>query len=109
MKIDVDWLANVIRSVDGNNQLGAGALAEKIAEALANKDDPASDDDGWIPWGGGECPIPEAKAGEYEVKFENVSSELLTKRLCIDNYAASFNWGRDNSALFITAYRLIKP
>jgi DNA repair exonuclease SbcCD ATPase subunit len=32
---DVDWLANVIRQVDGNHKLGAGALAEKIVEAIA--------------------------------------------------------------------------
>jgi len=31
---DVDWLANVIRVEDGNNSLGAGALAEKIVEAM---------------------------------------------------------------------------
>ena len=31
---DVDWLANVIRSVDGRHTLGAGALAEAIVEAM---------------------------------------------------------------------------
>lgn len=31
---DVDWLSNVIRAADGNNTLGAGALAEKIVEAM---------------------------------------------------------------------------
>jgi hypothetical protein len=31
---DVDWLANVIRTVDGNNSLGAGALAEAIVAAM---------------------------------------------------------------------------
>ena len=34
MKIDIDALSNFIRQIDGNNQLGAGALAEKIAEYL---------------------------------------------------------------------------
>lgn len=33
-KFSVDWLAQVIREVDGNHQLGAGALAEKLHEAL---------------------------------------------------------------------------
>lgn len=37
--IDVDWLSNVIRAAGGNNQLGAGALAEKVAEALNPKVD----------------------------------------------------------------------
>jgi len=32
---DVDWLAQVIRTVDGNHSLGAGALAEKIVAAIA--------------------------------------------------------------------------
>lgn len=31
---DVDWLSNVIRAADGGNNLGAGALAEKIVEAM---------------------------------------------------------------------------
>lgn len=31
---DVDWLSNVIRRVDGNNSLGAGALAEEIVKAM---------------------------------------------------------------------------
>lgn len=31
---DVDWLAQTIRRVDGKHSLGAGALAEKIIEAL---------------------------------------------------------------------------
>lgn len=33
-RVDPEWLANVIRTVDGNHSLGAGALAEKIAEAI---------------------------------------------------------------------------
>lgn len=33
-RVDVDWLSNVIRTVDGNHTLGAGALAEKIADAI---------------------------------------------------------------------------
>lgn len=32
---DVDWLANVIREVDGKHDLGAGALAEKIIQRIA--------------------------------------------------------------------------
>jgi len=33
-KLDVDWLAGVIREVDGNHTMGAGALAEAICEAI---------------------------------------------------------------------------
>jgi len=32
--VDPDWLANVIRTVDGDHAMGAGTLAEKIAEAI---------------------------------------------------------------------------
>lgn len=32
---DVDKLSNIIRQVDGNHSLGAGALAEKILDAVA--------------------------------------------------------------------------
>jgi hypothetical protein len=32
--IDADWLANVIRSVDGNHHMGAGVLAEKIVQEI---------------------------------------------------------------------------
>jgi hypothetical protein len=28
---------------------------------------------GWIEWHGGECPIPDAKAGEFEYKYSNDS------------------------------------
>lgn len=34
MEIDVDWLSNVIRAIDGRHDLGAGVLAEKIVEAI---------------------------------------------------------------------------
>ena len=33
-RIDPDWLANVIRTVDGDHAMGAGTLAEKIADAI---------------------------------------------------------------------------
>lgn len=37
---DVDWLANVIRAASGDhlNPLGAGALAEKIVDAMRRSD-----------------------------------------------------------------------
>ena len=35
MKADPDSLAHFIRKVDGNNTLGAGALAENICQWLA--------------------------------------------------------------------------
>lgn len=35
--LNVDLLSNIIRKVDGNHTLGAGALAEKIVYELENK------------------------------------------------------------------------
>ena len=32
--VDPDWLANVIRTVDGDHAMGAGTLAEKMADAI---------------------------------------------------------------------------
>ncbi|KAF0844367.1 hypothetical protein FNL37_1811 [Methylovorus glucosotrophus] len=33
-KLDVDYIAQVIRMVDGNHSMGAGALAEAIVDAI---------------------------------------------------------------------------
>jgi hypothetical protein len=58
----------------------------------------------WISWDGGECPIPDAKAGEYEIHFRNGY-----KKLTFDD-AIDRDWSRTpefyNS--HIIAYRLIE-
>lgn len=48
MKIDPDALAQFIRKIDGNNSLGAGALAERICEWLAPSDDAEPLMSGWL-------------------------------------------------------------
>lgn len=39
MTVDPDKLAQYIRQVDGNNQMGAGALAERICEWLQDSNE----------------------------------------------------------------------
>ena len=56
----------------------------------------------WIEWTGGECPIPDAKAGEYEIKFDQ---DFTAKPPC-DAIQAEFCFGFAFGE--IIAYRLIE-
>jgi hypothetical protein len=56
----------------------------------------------WITWAGGECPIPDAKAGEYEIKFDQ---DFTAKPPC-DAIQAEFCFGFAFGE--IIAYRLIE-
>lgn len=60
----------------------------------------------WIPWTGGECPIPDAKAGEYE--FRRRGGFLTQFDHSLD--AKSLNWEHisDLDLYSIVAYRLIE-
>lgn len=56
-------------------------------------------DDGWIEWGGGECPVHGSTV--VEAKF-------------VDGYqneydACVLGWGRNNDNADIIAYRVVKP
>lgn len=78
------------------------ALTRELA--LAEQDITKPDADGWIPWAGGECPIPDAKAGEYEIIFRD-----LMRTKAVDTYSATaWVWRHLNGGSDITAYRLIK-
>jgi hypothetical protein len=59
--------------------------------------------DGWIAHDGGECPIPDALGGEYEVRFDN--GNVFTP----DNLGATSCWGFVGYRLSsgITHYRLL--
>jgi hypothetical protein len=64
--------------------------------------------DGWVQWHGGECPIPNAKAGEYELEFRD-GRVLNPKR----GLAMDYVWGHVSSESIIKggdiiAYRLIE-
>lgn len=56
----------------------------------------------WISWDGGECPIPDAKAGEYEIKFD----ENFTAQPPCDAIQAEFCFGFAFGD--IIAYRLLE-
>jgi hypothetical protein len=56
-------------------------------------------DDGWIPWGGGECPI--ADVVRFRVKFRN---GIISG---ISHIPTSWRWSHDSGGGDIIAYRLI--
>lgn len=58
----------------------------------------------WIEWNGGECPIPDAKAGEYEIERRYGDQEIP---LC---NAKAADWQHENAfyECDIIAYRLIE-
>lgn len=60
----------------------------------------------WINWIGGECPIPDAKAGEYELLMSNVNKLAEDKP---DFDATEVFWHHINAdAGEVIAYRLIE-
>ena len=56
----------------------------------------------WIEWNGGRCPIPDARAGEYEIRYQD-KSELKPA-----SPAATRFWETCEYPFTIIAYRLIK-
>ena len=59
----------------------------------------------WISWNGGECPIPGAKVGEYEVEFEDGAMRGNSSGSIS---AILYDWSNSGSHLNIIAYRLIE-
>lgn len=59
----------------------------------------AKPDDGWIEWGGGECPV--ADGVTIDIKFRNGNEYPATKR------AGVFRWTHDQSGTDIAAYRVV--
>lgn len=60
----------------------------------------------WIEWEGGECPIPDAKAGEYEVRPSPAAPWQPGKDRCAIDW--EHNWRCRGGFWPITAYRLLK-
>jgi len=58
-------------------------------------------DDGWIPWNGGECPIDPDCLVYY--KMRNNDSE------CRPVKAKSLKWDHDEAPYDLTAYRIFRP
>jgi hypothetical protein len=57
----------------------------------------------WIEWNGGECPIPDAEAGEYEIRLRDGTEEIKYRP------ATFWRWDRVGDRRYdIIAYRLIE-
>ena len=63
----------------------------------------AAKNDGWIAWGGGECPVP----GDTEVLIKCKSEGAWDFRR--KQRAGGVSWTHDDSALDVIAYRLHQP
>lgn len=74
---------------------------EQYEAALAAKND------GWIEWGGGECPLHHGAI--VDVKLRNARTEYAQEALSIEGYASYPFWRKDNASGDIIAYRLHQP
>lgn len=74
---------------------------EQYEAALAAKND------GWIDWGGGECPVEIGVL--VDVKLRNGRTEYVQKAHSVDGYASYPFWRNDNAGGDIISYRLYQP
>lgn len=76
----------------------ADAEIERLSKMVV--DSKSNDNDGWIEWHGGECPVDGGQM--VEIKPNNLCDKLK-------NIAGNFYWGRRNGFPYeIIAYRVIK-
>ena len=54
----------------------------------------------WIPWGGGECPLPDGVEFEFKIRDGGMSGRV--------KHAPMYNWGCHNSSGDIVAYRVFE-
>ena len=80
--------------------LGAISAIAKAEAALA---EPQADADGWIPWGGGECPIPEGMA--FDLRFRDGAKLIAASS---DWPTAEWDWSCESGPYGIVAYRIVK-
>ena len=59
----------------------------------------------WIDWAGGERPIPDAKAGEYDLQFADGNPSSVVNKIA----AAMWNWREGDVSIPIIAYRVRLP
>ncbi len=81
-------------------RLGPEETATLAEQAGCRKEDTEATDDGWIEWGGGDCPV--AAGVRTTVKFR--CGEMAT-----DEFPEDWNWERFNGENTIVAYRVVKP
>ena len=80
--------------------LGAISAIAKAEAALA---EPQADEDGWIPWSGGECPIPEGMA--FDLRFRDGAKLIAASS---DWPTAEWDWSCESGPYDIVAYRIVK-
>ena len=78
-------------------------VASVIVKAEAALAEPQGDADGWIPWSGGECPIPEGMA--FDLRFRDGVTLLAASSI---SPAAEWGWNHERSWYVIIAYRIVK-
>lgn len=78
--------------------LARAALAE-TADTPAVQPDPTPDPDGWIKWGGGECPAPDGAWADVE--FRNGIA------YCTSN-PSGLEWAHEGNEVDIVAYRIVE-
>jgi len=79
--------------------LGAISAIAKAEAALA---EPQADADGWIPWSGGECPIPEGMA--FDLRFSDGAKLIAASS---DWPTAEWDWSCESGPYGIVAYRIL--
>ena len=80
--------------------LGAISAIAKAEAALA---EPQAAADGWIPWSGGECPIPEGMA--FDLRFRDGAKLIAASS---DWPTAEWDWSCESGPYGIVAYRIVK-
>ena len=78
-------------------------IAYVIAKAEAALAEPQADADGWIPWSGGECPIPEGMA--FDLRFRDGAKLIAASS---DWPTAEWDWSCESGPYGIIAYRIAK-
>ena len=78
-------------------------IAYVIAKAEAALAAPQADADGWIPWSGGECPIPEGMA--FDLRFRDGAKLIAASS---DWPTAEWDWSCESGPYGIVAYRIAK-
>ena len=82
-------------------------LVEKVSYVIAKAEaalaEPQADEDGWIPWSGGKCPIPEGMA--FDLQFRDGAKLIAASSTWP---ATDWGWNLDSSPYDIIAYRIAK-
>ena len=82
-------------------------LVEKVSCAIAKAEaalaEPQADEDGWIPWSGGECPLD--LLTQVDVRYRNGGELMGIGSTCL---AGAYDWSHDERDYDIIAYRIVK-